>query len=411
MTAKDPLNFTIEPEPAIDPLALQVVMTNVTHGLSWVDEDLIIRTTNRKFCELLDLPEDLVKPGVPLETVFRYNAERGEYGPGDLETQVRERLELAGKFEPHSFERERGDGSILRIEGYPVPEGGFVTIYSDVTELRRNERDLEKARAELAEINAQLEARIEQRSAEVEAANLELSKGERLAALGQLTATVTHELRNPLGALRTSLYLVETKTQDKDLGIERAMGRATRSIQRCDRIITEMLDYARSSEIRGESGNPDSWLDEVLEDQHPPMGIRVERRCADPETELPFDPERLRRAVINIFENGCHAMSEDRMKSGDAKDHCMTVESACRGDRFEMRFIDNGPGMDSETIDKIFEPLFSTKSFGTGLGMPTVKQIMELHGGGIEVSSTPGEGTEVLLWLPTADAKSKGKAA
>ncbi len=140
-----------------DSLALQVVMSNVTHGLSWIDEDLVLRATNKKFFQLLDIPEKYAAAGTRLEDIFRYNAERGEYGPGDVEKQVRERVELSSKFEAHVFERVRDDGTILRVEGYPVEEGGFITIYSDVTELRRNEKALEESNAVLTKVNAAMD--------------------------------------------------------------------------------------------------------------------------------------------------------------------------------------------------------------------------------------------------------------
>ena len=98
-------------------------------------------------------------------------------------------------------------------------------------------------------------------------------------------------------------------------------------------------------------------------------------------------------------------------KGETQKEFELSITTKVVGERFEMRFADTGKGMDPETLNKIFEPLFSTKSFGTGLGMPTVKQIMELHGGGIEVSSELGRGTTVVLWLPTEGAKAEPAAA
>ncbi len=129
--------------------ALDVILNNSKHGMSWVDENLVIRATNAEFCRLLDFPEEVCRAGCKLEDVFRFNARRGEYGPGDVEQQVSERIELASRFEPHCFERVRGDGMILRVEGHPVPEGGFVTFYTDVTEERRREQELNDQKNQL----------------------------------------------------------------------------------------------------------------------------------------------------------------------------------------------------------------------------------------------------------------------
>ena len=293
--------------------------------------------------------------------------------------------------------------------------GGFnemlTHIQSRDTALQVANAEANAAKADLAALNAELEARVEERTAELRELQIEAVRSERLAALGQLTATVSHELRNPLGALRTSLFLVGSKTQDKGLGIERALARSERSIERCDNIITEMLDFARTSEVAAESGQIDDWLADVLSEQEIPDGIKVNREFGASGTILDFDADRLRRAVINVFDNGCQAMTESLREGDTSKDYSMTLNTLVVDDRYEMIFTDTGQGMDEETLGKIFEPLFSTKSFGTGLGMPTVKQIMELHNGGIEIESTSGKGTTVILWLPLTPQLEQEKVA
>ncbi len=124
---------------------LEVTLEKMDQGISMVDRELNVIAFNRKFLELLDFPPDLFKTGFHMEQAFRYNAERGEYGEGDIEQQVRERLALAKRFEPHAFERERPDGTILEIRGNPVAGGGFVTTYTDVTEHRRAEKALRES--------------------------------------------------------------------------------------------------------------------------------------------------------------------------------------------------------------------------------------------------------------------------
>ena len=126
-------------------------------------------------------------------------------------------------------------------------------------------------------------------------------------------------------------------------------------------------------------------------------------RALDCPLDLSIDPERLRRVVINVVENATQAMTAG--EDAPAKDgvHRLSISTCLARARAELRVADTGPGMDEETLQKIFEPLFSTKSFGVGLGLTVVKQIMEQHGGGIEIESTPGQGTEVMLWLPLSD--------
>ncbi|OQY74588.1 MAG: hypothetical protein B6D47_02405, partial [Rhodocyclaceae bacterium UTPRO2] len=113
---------------------LQTVLERMNQGISVVDGELRLVAWNRRFIELLGFPEALGRAGTPFEDFVRHNAQRGEYGPGDLEELVRERVELARRFAPHSLKRRRPDGTILQIVGNPMPDGGFVTTYTDITE-------------------------------------------------------------------------------------------------------------------------------------------------------------------------------------------------------------------------------------------------------------------------------------
>ena len=130
------------------PNAIQDSLDQLSQGISVIDSELKLILFNRKFAELLEFPQEMVRIGTPLEAFFRYNAERGEYGPGDIDGLVGERMELAKKREPHVFERTRPDGMTLEIVGNPLPDGGFVTTYTDITEKKAAERKL-RQQAEL----------------------------------------------------------------------------------------------------------------------------------------------------------------------------------------------------------------------------------------------------------------------
>ncbi len=260
--------------------------------------------------------------------------------------------------------------------------------------------ELQTANASITSLNDELEQRVIARTAELKAAQEELLRTERLSALGQVTATVAHELRNPLGAIRNSVFLVGEKTQHRGLGLERMLARTERNISRCDRIVNELLDYTRKKTLTARPTPLDAWLADVLAEQTVPEGIALCEELGTPGLELAFDADRLRRAVINVFDNACQAMAEWHEREPGRDALSLTVQTRSSGGRAELRFIDTGPGMTPELLEKAFEPLFSTKGFGVGLGMPTIKQIMEQHGGGMDVSSEPGRGTTVVLWLP-----------
>ena len=120
---------------------LEAVMENFPGGISLFDDNLQMVLCNRQQKELLEYPDELMAEGYPsMEDLFRFNANRGEYGPGDIELHVKRRMELARKMEPHCYDRTRPNGTILEVRGMPLEGGGFVTTYLDVTEQRRNQQ-------------------------------------------------------------------------------------------------------------------------------------------------------------------------------------------------------------------------------------------------------------------------------
>jgi signal transduction histidine kinase len=228
----------------------------------------------------------------------------------------------------------------------------------------------------------------------------EILKKERLSSLGQLTATVAHELRNPLSAIRNSLHALRELTEGSGLPLERAMKRIERSIERSDGIIADLLEYARVRTLARSEVTLDAWLGEVLDEQKLPANIRLERKLGAGATVVAIDADRFRRVVINLVENAAQAL----VASGEqCPDKRIRVETSA-ADMAEIIVADSGPGIPPEILPRIFEPLFSTKSFGTGLGLPTAKQIVEQHHGTIALANAPAGGTAARIRLPLSQA-------
>lgn len=223
----------------------------------------------------------------------------------------------------------------------------------------------------------------------------ELLQNERLATLGQLNAVVSHEIRNPLGTISNALFMAEEAVEDNNREIyTKSMALCKRSVDRCNRIISELLDFSKTNNYFRGKVLVDKWLDEVL-DQSPSLTkVKIEKDFAARE-ELEMDLDRMQRAIDNVCLNAAQAMDS---VSGILA--ILKIQTRRVKDRLEIRFIDNGPGINSEVLQRVFEPMFSTKNFGVGLGLPIVENIMTDHGGGVEIESTVGKGTTVTLWLP-----------
>ena len=242
--------------------------------------------------------------------------------------------------------------------------------------------------------NAALALRTEQ----LQSSQQESMRNERLATLGRLTATVSHELRNPLGTIRGSAAVIDHRLRGSGNGIERALDRIDRNVVRCERIIEEMLDFSREARLRAEPTALDPWVREVIADQ--PLSLDIDVRLQlGAGVEVAIDRERIRRALINVFENARQAMA-DRNDNGTR--NMLLVATEVVDDRVRIRMSDTGPGMTPEVLAKIFEPLFTTKNFGVGLGLPIVRQVLRQHGGDVTVESEADHGTTVTFSLPSA---------
>jgi signal transduction histidine kinase len=204
-----------------------------------------------------------------------------------------------------------------------------------------------------------------------------------------------------LGTVRTSIYAInDAIKRDKPELIERASGLAERNILRCVGIIEELLDFTRFKEINAEETGIDDWLTEIIHGRRIPQDLTCvfEPGC---KLEIPIDRERLRRAVENVINNAIQAL-QDKESSGN------TFTVATRVDKgwLAISVADTGPGIPDECVGKIFEPLYSTRGFGVGLGLPIVEDIVGLHGGWVEVVTETGCGTTVVLWIPVPDSDS-----
>ena len=232
----------------------------------------------------------------------------------------------------------------------------------------------------------------------------------KMAQLGNLVATVAHELRNPLGGVRTTTFLLRRKLKDSPVDVEAQLERIELGVSRCDNIISQLLDFSRSQPLLTEERDVNVWLTELLREESAKLNEHITIRCVLSEQKLSaeLDPERLRRGVINLLTNAADAMVGKSGTNLVGPDHkpeiSVTLLKTDRGVEIEVR--DNGPGIAPEVLSRISEPLFTTKSFGTGLGLAAVRKVAEMHLGGLEISSEFGQGACFTIWFPAKKEKS-----
>ena len=225
----------------------------------------------------------------------------------------------------------------------------------------------------------------------------ELAQTERLAAIGQLTATVSHELRNPLGTLMTSVSILTRHLHGAEPNVRGELERIQRNVQRCVRIIEDLLEFSRKRETALRPVAVDDWIQQQIGEIRPMDGVKISLDL-ESGAEVLIDGEKLRQAFVNILQNAFQAVECREERTGSERE--VVVRTRNLEHMVTLSVEDNGPGMDTEVQRRMFEPLFSTKAFGVGLGMPLVKRIAEQHGGGVDVDSEEGRGTTVTILLP-----------
>lgn len=251
----------------------------------------------------------------------------------------------------------------------------------------------------LRQIVKQAEIIQERRQEEQLALEAQLHQAERLAALGEMTAGVAHEIRNPLGIISSTAELLQAR-----LARYEPQDRLARIIveesNRLNDKVTEFLDFARPRVPNLRACDLEGLLNRSLEFLQPEidrLGITVIHQSGLNSRSLIVDPDLLHQAFLNILLNAIQAMPQGGQ--------LLVSTSPGPHDRgAEVRFRDTGEGIDPESLKKIFNPFFTTKEKGSGLGLPIVKSIIESHQGAIKIDSAPEEWTEVAIFLPELSA-------
>ena len=258
----------------------------------------------------------------------------------------------------------------------------------DITERKRAEAAARNAREELAEQERQERKHI---AAELEKVREELVRKTRLAAVGQVSASIAHDLRNPLGSVRNATYYLKRILPKADPRVAEFLGIIDEEIRAADRIINSLLAMTRAREPVKQTVNLARLVTDVFDRSDKPGAVQC-RVTTDPDPfELGADPGQLRQLIGNLLENAIDAMG------GQGE----FIVEAARSTAYDTILIrDTGPGFAREVRQNLFEPLVSTKVKGTGLGLAICRQIAESHGGTIDVADHEGPGAAFEIRLP-----------
>lgn len=367
---------------------LAATLEHIDPGVSVVDGEQRLIAWNSRYLELFNYPDGMVYVGTPVADLIRYNAERGECGPGEVEAHVERRLGHLRRGEPHSFERVHDDGRVLKTVGGPMPGGGYVMCFTDITAEARARTELERARAEL-------ELRVAERTAELLRLNEELALATRDKT--RFLAVASHDLLQPLHAAR--LFAAAAK---RGAGNQPLIDRVEQSVAAAEQLLRALLDISKL-DAGGVEASPEPvairpFLVDLAEGFRPlavEKGLRL--RVGAGTGTVMADPVLLRSALQNFLSNAIRYTLEGGVVIGARR----------RGDGIVIEVYDTGVGIPANKFDAIFrefERLGTSGEAGVGLGLAIVERTARLMGARVTVRSREGVGSVFGLFLPRTAA-------
>jgi len=254
-----------------------------------------------------------------------------------------------------------------------------------------------RAEEKLKEYSERLEEMVEQRTKDLRQAQEQLVHQERLAVIGQLAGGVGHELRNPLGAIKNAAYFLHMVLERPESKVKESLEILEKEVATSERIIGSLLDFARPKPPTRRKIDVNDVVREALSRTSVPENVEVLSQLDERLASILADPDQLGQIFGNIILNAIQSMPEGGR---------LVVKSEIASpDRVSVSFSDTGGGIPQETLERLFEPLFTTKAKGIGLGLAIVKTLVEGHGGTIEAQSGVGKGSTFTVKLPIAGAE------
>ncbi|MFT2090443.1 PAS-domain containing protein [Paraglaciecola sp. 2405UD69-4] len=398
--------------------ALFTSIENLEQGISVIDKNLNLVAWNKRYLELFDYPDDLISVGTPIEKMVYFNAVRGECGIGEVDTLVKKRIDHLKAGHPHKFVRQRSDGKMIEMVGNPLPGGGFVTSFADIT----SHIEIQEA---LKEANINLEKRIEIRGKEVQAINgelrLEIERRAQLehdllkakqaaeeanASKTRFLAFASHDVLQPLNAAK--LYLSVLDEADVTTEVREVLKKLNDSVISSETLIATLLDIARLDQnelqINQEPLSLQSLLNPLIDEfsmKAQDKGLVLRTRIAD--SWVTSDKTALYRIVQNLLSNAIKYTNEGKIlisaRVRSSKD------SPTNNPSLLLQVWDTGIGMAKSEQQKVFDDFYRVTEHtvqGVGLGLGVVSRLKDKLGIPITLRSELGKGSCFSIILPIA---------
>ncbi|AOT69140.1 two-component system sensor histidine kinase NtrB [Geosporobacter ferrireducens] len=332
------------------------ILNSILEGVVAIDGNLKIQSINKEGKHILCYEENLNK-----KYIYEY-FEEAEKIKGILSKAMEYEGQIQ-KYETYNY-KNRDQKIILKIHGYPLLNNlnkleGMVLIIEDITQIEKLEHQIRRA--------------------------------DKLSAVGELASGIAHEVRNPLGIIKTITQTISKEIKDEEM--KEGLQIIESEIDRANKVIQGLLDFAKPSVFHSKHQSIDKIITDVVRivnkyaEQHK---VRIQSECVKDEIIF-VDADILKQAFVNIIINGIQAMSQGGKFS---------IRLNSDENWVKISFTDEGLGIDAEKLEKVFEPFFTTKEKGTGLGLAITHRIIEEHGGYIEIESTKDVGTTIDVYLP-----------
>ena len=359
---------------------------NIDAGISVIDADLNLVAWNSRYLEVFEYPPGMVRTGVPIADLIRHNARHGDFGPGAVEHHVAKRLDHLRRGLEHSFERRRNDGRVIKTVGGPMPGGGYVMSFTDITGEAR-------VREELRRTLDELEHRVAERTAELSEANRRLARADREKT--RFLAAASHDLLQPLHAARLFTAALERDVAGGNAALVR---RVDEAIVAAEDLLRALLDISKL-DAGGVTPRPEpvrlrDFLGGLVESFRPLATEKgLELRLGPCGGAVLTDPGLLRSVMQNFLTNAIRYTERGAILVGTRR----------RGGEWRIDVVDTGVGIPPEQIGAIFGEftrLGQVEVEGLGLGLALVERIARLLGGRLDLASEPGRGSRFSLILP-----------